>query len=73
MGGMAAGFPFESGGTPDWSRPMERCECAELSFAEVARRMSEEGLSLEEITERTGCGRICSACLPDLRKHLCRG
>jgi bacterioferritin-associated ferredoxin len=35
--------------------------------------MREEGLSLEEIAERTGCGRICTACLPDLRKHLGRG
>ena len=43
-----------------------------MAFDEVARRMSEGGLSLEEVAERTGCGRICSACLPDLRKHLCR-
>jgi bacterioferritin-associated ferredoxin len=67
---MAGGFVFDPGISPDWSRPMERCECAELSFAEVARLMREEGLSLEEIADRTGCGRICSACLPDLRKHL---
>jgi NAD(P)H-nitrite reductase large subunit len=51
---------------------MERCECAEVAFSEVARRMSAEGLSLEEVAERTGCGRICSACLPDLQKHLCK-
>ncbi|MCG6923589.1 MAG: (2Fe-2S)-binding protein [Acidobacteriota bacterium] len=52
------------------SPPMTRCECAELSFDEIARRMREEGLSLEEISERTGCGRTCTACLPDLRSHL---
>jgi hypothetical protein len=49
---------------------MERCECAEMAFDEVARRMGEQGLSLEEVADRTGCGRICSACLPDLRKHV---
>jgi bacterioferritin-associated ferredoxin len=51
---------------------MERCECAEMSFDEVSRRMRAGGLSLEEVAERTGCGRVCSACLPDLRKHLCK-
>ena len=60
------------GSEAGWPRTMTRCECAEVSFDEVARRMREEGLSLEEISERTGCGRLCSACLPDLRSHLCR-
>jgi NAD(P)H-nitrite reductase large subunit len=67
---MEGGFPFGAEGSPDWHRPMVRCECAETSFDEVLRRMKDEGLSLEEVTERTGCGRLCSACLPDLRKHL---
>jgi len=51
-------------------RPMTRCECAEISFAAIARRMEEQGLTLEEACERTGCGRICTACIPDLRAHL---
>jgi bacterioferritin-associated ferredoxin len=51
---------------------MMRCECAELAFDEVARRIWEDGTSLEEVQERTGCGRLCSACLPDLREHLAR-
>jgi bacterioferritin-associated ferredoxin len=55
-----------------WRRPMTRCECAELAFDEVARRVLEEGASLEEVQERTGCGRLCTACLPDLREHLAR-
>jgi bacterioferritin-associated ferredoxin len=59
-------------GLAGWTRPMTRCECAEVSFDEVARRMRQEGLSLEEAAERTGCGRICTACLPDLRAHLSR-
>jgi bacterioferritin-associated ferredoxin len=48
---------------------MTRCECAELPFDEIARRILEEGASLEEVQERTGCGRLCTACLPDLRDH----
>ena len=54
-----------------WRQAMTRCECAELSFDEVARRIR-EGASFEEVQERTGCGRLCSACLPDLRDHLAR-
>ena len=53
-----------------WAPAMTRCECAELPFDEVARRVREEGATLEEVQERTGCGRMCSACLPDLRAHL---
>jgi bacterioferritin-associated ferredoxin len=53
-----------------WAPAMTRCECAELPFDEVARRVREEGAALEEVMERTGCGRMCSACLPDLRAHL---
>ena len=53
-----------------WASSMTRCECAELPFDEVARRVREEGATLEQVQERTGCGRMCSACLPDLRDHL---
>lgn len=58
------------GSARPWARCMTRCECAELPFDEVARRVREEGSTLEEVQERTGCGRMCSACLPDLRDHL---
>ena len=56
-----------------WPRTMTRCECAEVSFDEIARRMREDGLSLEEMGRRTGCGRLCTACLPDLRAHVGKG
>jgi bacterioferritin-associated ferredoxin len=49
---------------------MTRCECAELSFDEIARRVREQGLSLESLQRETGCGRLCTACLPDLHDHL---
>jgi bacterioferritin-associated ferredoxin len=64
-----AGLVAETCGGPS---AMTRCECAELPFDEVARRIREDGASLEEVQERTGCGRLCSACLPDLRAHLAR-
>ncbi len=58
------------GPTRPWACAMTRCECASLPFDEVARRIREEAQTLEEVQDRTGCGRLCSACLPDLREHL---
>jgi bacterioferritin-associated ferredoxin len=55
-----------------WRTPMARCECAELSFDEIAGRLQEDGLSFEELQNRTGCGLLCTACLSDLRAHLAR-
>ncbi len=49
---------------------MTRCECAELPFPAIARLAREQGLSLEEVVRRTGCGDTCTACLPDLRAYL---
>ena len=53
-------------------RAMTRCECAEMPFAEVARRLREEGQSLAELSRRTGCGQTCTACVPDLEEFLAR-
>lgn len=49
---------------------MERCECAQVSFAELARRVEAERLTVEEAARRTGCGRTCEACVPDLYQFL---
>ena len=49
---------------------MTRCECAEVAFDEVARRVQAEKLTVEEAARRTGCGGTCEACLPDLRRFL---
>ena len=49
---------------------MTRCECAGVSFEEMARQMASAGASFEEARRRTGCGQICTACLPDLRRFL---
>lgn len=49
---------------------MTRCECAGVGFEEIARRLGEQGISVEEACGRTGCGATCTACLPDLRAYL---
>ncbi len=51
-------------------RAMTQCECAGVAFADVARRLREEAATLDEISRRTGCGRTCTACLPDLQRFL---
>jgi bacterioferritin-associated ferredoxin len=51
-------------------RAMTRCECADVSFEEIARTIRREDVSLEEISRRTGCAGNCTACLPDLRRYL---
>jgi len=50
--------------------PMTRCECLEIAFEAIAERMSREGLSFDEIRQRTGCGSVCTACVPDLERYL---
>ena len=50
--------------------PMTRCECLEIPFEAIAERVSREGLSFDEIRQRTGCGSVCSACVPDLERYL---
>ena len=51
---------------PFLPRLMTRCECAGVSFDEIAMLVRREGLSLEAARRRTGVGDLCTACLPDL-------
>jgi len=51
---------------------MTACECTGRSFEEVELRMRRDGLSVIEAEGLTGCGSICTACLPDLRCYLGR-
>jgi len=53
-------------------RAMTRCECAEMPFEEIARRLREDGASFAELSRRTGCGQTCTACVPDLEAFLAR-
>jgi NAD(P)H-nitrite reductase large subunit len=55
---------------PAEPRAMTRCECAGMTFAELAHRVRAEGLSPEEACHRTGCGQTCTACVPDLKQYL---
>jgi bacterioferritin-associated ferredoxin len=50
-------------------RTMTRCECAGLPFAEIHRQLR-EGQTLEAVSRHTGCGRLCTACIPDLEAYL---
>jgi len=71
LGGMSA---ISSACEAPWTRveapAMTRCECAGVPFVEVERRIREEGLTVEEVSRRSGCGRTCTACLPDLKRFL---
>jgi NAD(P)H-nitrite reductase large subunit len=49
---------------------MTRCECVQLSFATLAARILTRGEDVDEALEATGCGSLCTACVPDLRKYL---
>jgi NAD(P)H-nitrite reductase large subunit len=62
--------PCAGGPRVSFGPAMTRCECAGVTFAEVARRMECEGLSAEQATARSRCGQTCGACLPDLQRFL---
>ena len=54
-------------------RLMTRCECAELSFEEIADLASREGIeAFGLLCTRTGCAATCTACKPDLEAFLAR-
>ncbi len=46
---------------------MKRCECIGILFEEIERRLR-RGQSLDQVQQETGCGQLCSSCLPDLRR-----
>jgi bacterioferritin-associated ferredoxin len=43
-----------------------------MPFAEIARRVLDDHQPFEELAGRTGCGRTCTACVPDLQEFLAR-
>jgi bacterioferritin-associated ferredoxin len=49
---------------------MTRCECARVTFEEVARAIREHGSSPDAALRASGCGALCTACLPDLEVFL---
>jgi bacterioferritin-associated ferredoxin len=62
--------PIDDESRPPIGRAMTRCECSGLSFDDAARHVLVDGLSLDELSRRTGCGGTCTACVPDLRRYL---
>lgn len=52
---------------------MTRCECAGLSFEEIARIAERERIAaFEVLCRRTGCAATCTACRADLEAFLAR-
>ncbi|HET7747700.1 MAG TPA: (2Fe-2S)-binding protein [Vicinamibacteria bacterium] len=51
-------------------RPMTRCECSGVSFAEVARLVLSDDHPVEQVLRLTGCGQTCGGCVPDLAVYL---
>ena len=54
-------------------RPTTRCECAGLTFGQIAAIAEREGLGdFPLLCKRTGCAETCTACAPELRAFLAR-
>ena len=70
LSGMATSAGVLEPEPSGFGRTMTRCECASLCFDEIARRVLVERQSLEAVQRETGCGYLCTACLPDLHDHL---
>jgi len=49
---------------------MTRCECAEVSFADIVKSAKAQGLAAEDAARRARCGVTCTACVPDFRHYL---
>ena len=47
---------------------IDRCVCANMTFAELSARQARTDCSLEELAAALGCGRGCTMCLPYLRR-----
>ena len=49
---------------------IDRCVCFEVTFEQLKRCADDEGLALDELQQRFGCGRGCGLCLPYIRRML---
>jgi bacterioferritin-associated ferredoxin len=54
-------------------RPIDRCVCRNVRFAELIRRARESGMGLAQLQEATACGTICGLCIPYIRVALRTG
>jgi bacterioferritin-associated ferredoxin len=55
------------------NRVVRRCICYNLRFEELKQLAQREGLSYEQLSERTGCGTGCGMCEPYVRLVLKTG
>ena len=52
---------------------VDRCVCHEMTFRELREVAAREGLGLEELSRRTGCGTTCAMCRPYIAVMLATG
>ncbi len=52
---------------------VDRCVCHEVPFEDLVRLNREQGLSLEQLMDRTGCCTGCTSCEPYVRIALATG
>ncbi len=52
---------------------VDRCVCRGVAFADLIRLARTEQLSINELTDRTGCGESCGLCLPYIRLAIATG
>lgn len=52
---------------------VNRCVCHDVTFKRLVEMARDEGLTLEQLSERTGCGTGCGTCVPYIRIALRTG
>ncbi|MGP1345486.1 MAG: (2Fe-2S)-binding protein [Phycisphaerales bacterium] len=53
--------------------PVDRCVCYDISFRELIDLARAEGLTLDQLKQRTGCCTGCTTCEPYVRIALTTG
>lgn len=52
---------------------VDRCVCHEVEFSELLKLHRDQGLSLEQLKNRTGCCTGCTSCEPYVKICLATG
>lgn len=52
---------------------IDRCICYDRTFAELRVAAVADGLGMDEITKRFGCGSCCGVCRPYIERMLDTG
>ena len=52
---------------------VDRCICTDVSFRDLIDRARRDGLTFEQLRERTGCAAGCALCEPYVRLALRTG